>query len=110
MADPYAAAMIVLFNGPGSDAAIYTPVAAPPYDDPVRVILSQPDRITDLSQGRIVQGENELSFLMSEVPDPTEGDMVEVIRDGVTYRTFTLIGEPFSDVERLSWKIGGQEV
>lgn len=98
--DPFAAALDVMFNAPGSLGVSYQ--AGTGWSRPVRTIRSQPDVDAPFGQGRVVEGTNLFQFRKSEVPEPKAGDLI--ILD---FEIFELAGEAMKDVEGLTWTIGG---
>jgi hypothetical protein len=109
--DPFAAALEAQFHAPGSAAAAYQPVDGPPFM--VRVICGRPDLTGGYGETEIIHGSRQLELQRSEVPAPADGDLIAVggvivagsILGGELLR---LVGDPISDVEGLSWRIGAE--
>jgi hypothetical protein len=103
----FAAALVALFNAPGSDAAVYVPTGGPASD--VRAILSSPDQTERFGAGEVVLSTNVLELMRSDIPRPASGDLIIIMRGGSVFKTLLLQGEPLSDVEGLTWRMGAEE-
>ena len=66
----------------------------------VRVVTKRPDEVLDFGDGRVVTATTVAEVRVSEVPEPREGDTLE-IGDAV----FVVQGVPRRDAERLIWSL-----
>ena len=66
----------------------------------VRVVTKRPDEVLDFGESRVVAATTVAEVRVSEVPDPQEGDTLE-IGDAV----FVVQGAPRRDAERLIWSL-----
>jgi len=99
-----AADLAALYADPfgfGVDAT-YTPAGGAATE--VRAILSRPDETVVWRETALARPTCILELLVSEVPAPAAGDVVDVA--GQTYR---LQGQPQRDVERVTWRIEAVE-
>ena len=66
----------------------------------VRVVTKRPDEVLDFGDSRVVTATTVAEVRVSEVPEPREGDTLE-IGDAV----FVVKGVPRRDAERLVWSL-----
>ena len=66
----------------------------------VRIVTKRPDEVLDFGDSRVVAATTVAEVRVSEVPDPQEGDTLE-IGDAV----FVIQGVPRRDAERLIWSL-----
>lgn len=103
MADPFADALVALFNGPGSDGGVYNGLP-----DGMRLILESPDRLQSLGEGQVILATHVVLLMRSQVPDPVAGDTIDIVRDGQVAKSLILTGEPMLDAEELTWRMGAE--
>jgi len=80
--------------------AIYTPAGGETWDDPVRVMKSQPDVDVSPFGGSVVSATTVLEVRVSEIAEPGKGDTFAIGDD-----VYTVTGKPQRDEERLVWKL-----
>ena len=66
----------------------------------MRVVTKRPDEVLDFGESRVVTATTVAEVRVSEVPEPREGDTLE-IGDAV----FVVQGVPRRDAERLVWSL-----
>jgi len=66
----------------------------------VRIVTKRPDEVLDFGDSRVVTATTVAEVRVSEVPEPREGDTLE-IGDAV----FVIQGVPRRDAERLIWSL-----
>ena len=66
----------------------------------VRIVTKRPDEVLDFGDSRVVTATTVAEVRVSEVPEPREGDTLE-IGDAV----FVVQGVPRGDAERLIWSL-----
>ncbi len=98
MADAFAAAIDTLFAGPLAVDASYA--AGGDAARTVRLILRQPDLVTDFGQARLARESVTADARASEVARPRPGDVVQIA--GANY---VVQGEPLRDALRLIWTL-----
>lgn len=98
MADPFAAALDVLFTGPASEGADYIAKATAPAAKPVRVIRGRPDQDSVFGEQRVVMATNRFEIRLSEIASPAKGDVVEIASG-----RFVLQSGSELDLEGLTW-------
>jgi hypothetical protein len=103
MADPFAMALGALFSAAGSVAADYVEGDADPL--PIRIIRRQPDELSPIGRGRIVQRTDIVEIRRSAIAAPVSGAVI-AIRDAggdLTGEQLTLAGDPRLDEEGMTW-------
>jgi hypothetical protein len=103
--DPFAMGLGVLFRGPRSVAAIYTPKGGSPRPEPIRVIHGMPDVAAPFSGQQVVEGTNTFQIQKVDAPDLQAGDRLTI---GST--PFKMLGDPMGSVEGHTWMIGGSPI
>lgn len=101
MANPFAAAVSVLHNGPGSQAGSH--VAADGSITPVRLVRRGPDRASRFGDVQVYAGTHVVDVLLSQIEQPNLGD-----RFLVGDLDLTISVEPVLDVEGLTWTCGAE--
>jgi hypothetical protein len=71
----------------------------------IRVVARAPDTIRDFGQARLSQPGMTIDVRVSELPEPSEQDRVEI--GGVLYQ---VQGDPQRDSRRLVWSIDLREI
>jgi hypothetical protein len=95
----FAAAIETLFGDPNmARDAVYTSTAGAP--SLVRVIMRRADDITGFGEARLWSETTRIDLRVSEVPNPRQGDRVEIDGEG-----YLIQGEPVRDRERLVWTL-----
>lgn len=98
-------ALDALFSVPPAQDAIYTPYGGTARQDPIRIIVGKPDEEVTFGESRIINAEIAIEIRMSEVAEPGDGDLLETAN-----ARYCLRGEPQSDLEGVTWRIGAQAV
>lgn len=93
------------YHAPGSMAAVYRPGGGAPLANPIRVIRSQEDQELGFSEAPTVARAYSFLFRRSEVPNPLDGDVIEI-----TAGHFRLVGEPRIDVEDMEWTCAAEMI
>jgi hypothetical protein len=97
--DPWQMALDAMFNGPGSQAAVFVQDAE--ADVPVRIIRRGPDRLSRFGDTMILPDQHPIDVRKSEAAAPAVGD--GFLLDGVM---FAITVDPILDVEGLTWTCG----
>ena len=95
----FGAALDTLFADPnlGRDA-VYRAQGSDPVT--IRIMARRADQVLDFGDTRVHTGNVMFDVRVSEVTDPSPGDVLEINGE-----TFTIQGEPVRDPERLVWTI-----
>ena len=96
----FAAAMDRIYANPSMATAAVWISATTSEERPIRVIRRAPDLITDFGAGRFVSDTMMVDVRVSDLPDPSPGDLIVIGAD-----SFTIQGEPVRDRERLIWSL-----
>lgn len=98
MADPFAAGLGALFNGPCSAAADFAPGGGAPLPGGIRVIRSRPDKLAPFGGGQTVLATNSFEIRVADVAAPAIGDVIIVGAE-----SFAINAEPQLDEGGMTW-------
>jgi hypothetical protein len=108
--DPFAAALVAIFNSPMAAWANYTPAGGATVR--IRVVRDQESHEVDLGQGSAILDGNGIQIQRSDAPiAPADGDAISILKlDGaggiVAQDYFILQGDGELDVEGVTWRCG----
>ena len=107
MVDPFAAALTLIFNAPGSAAAIYAPPGGLPVQ--IRVITSQ---ASAMAGAGLIVDTMILEIRKSDIELPVRRATLKVAPPGRAVQDddplYSLNADPLLDVEAMTWRCGAQ--
>lgn len=114
MADPFASALGVLYQGPCAEAAIHISVHGIRTEG-LRIVRSRADRALRFGDGQVVSGTHLIEVCQADLAEIQDGDQLLTgwIDDAGAFQQtgeYVLAGEPMSDAEALTWTVGAEPV